>query len=58
MGDTSRYMLKEVLNQQDFTAFDPGEARQKIDEAVAEFFENDYWTIVNAIREEFGLDRL
>ena len=46
---------KIILNKQDFSPFDPGEAHQKIDEAVSEFFEHDYWTIVNAIREEFGL---
>ena len=46
---------KTILNQHDFSPFDPGEAHQKIDEAVSEFFENDYWAIVNAIREEFEL---
>ena len=49
---------RTILNEQDFNPFDPEEALQKIDEAVAEFFENDYWIIVNAIREEFGLDRV
>ena len=49
---------KIILNKQDYSPFDPGEARHKIENSVSEFFEHDYWTIVNAIREEFGLDRL
>ena len=55
-GRHSAIYVKEILNQQDFNPFDPDEARQKIDNSVSEFFENDYWPIVNAIREEFGLD--
>ena len=47
---------RTILNQQDFRPFDPGEAREKIENSVSEFFENDYWNIVNAIREEFGLE--
>ena len=27
----------------------------KVEKAIAEFFVDDYWPIVNAIREEFGL---
>ena len=45
-----------ILNQQDFSLFDPGEAHQKIEKSVSEFFEHDYTNIVNAIREEFGQD--
>ena len=48
--------VRGILNQQDFSLFDPGEARQKIEKSVSEFFEQDYCTIVNAIREEFGQD--
>lgn len=48
--------LNDILNEQDFSPFDPGEACQKIEKSVSEFFEHDYWTIVNAIREEFGQD--
>ena len=47
---------RTILNEQDFNPFDPGEACQKIEKSVSEFFEHDYWTIVNAIREEFGED--
>ena len=50
--------VKEILNEQDYSPFDPGEARQKIEKSVSEFFEHDYRTIVNAIREEFGQDGL
>ena len=49
---------KIILNKQDYSPFDPGEARHKIENSVSEFFEHDYWTIVNAIREEFGQDGL
>lgn len=49
---------RTILNEQDFSPFDPGEACQKIENSVSEFFEHDYWTIVNAIREEFGLGGL
>ncbi len=30
-------------------------ARPQIERVIAEFFENDYWPMVNAIRAEFGL---
>ena len=29
--------------------------RQQVDDAVADFVENDYWPLVNAVRAEFGL---
>ena len=47
---------RTILNEQDFSPFDPGEACQKIEKSVSEFFEHDYWTMVNVIREEFGQD--
>ena len=34
---------------------DPDLTRLEIDQAIREFFEQDFWPLVNAIREEFGL---
>ena len=33
----------------------PEEAKPRVEQAIAEFFENDYWPTVDAIRLEFGL---
>ena len=46
--------VRPILEGQDFSPFDPEEAIQKIEMAVSEFFEKDYWNIVNAVLEEFG----
>ena len=46
---------RPVLSEDDYAPFDPGAAKPKIEEAVREFYEQDYWRIVNAVREEFGL---
>ena len=46
---------RPVLSEVEYPAFDPEEARPKIEQAVSEFYERDYWPIVNAVREEFGL---
>ena len=35
--------------------FNSDEAESQIKQAIAEFFDNDYWPLVNAIRGEFGL---
>lgn len=35
---------------------DSDQAKASIQQAVREFYKNDYWPIVNAIREEFGLE--
>ncbi len=51
----SRIYRKPILSQQDYNPFDPDEARPKVEKAIDEFYDNDYWTIVNAIRGEFGL---
>ncbi len=45
-----------VLNEQDLHAFDPEKARLKIEQALKDFYANDYFPIVNAIRAEFGLE--
>ena len=47
--------VKPILDRQDFNPFDPDKARPKIEKAIQEFYQNDYWPLVNAIREEFGL---
>ena len=36
--------------------FDPEAAKPKMEQAVKEFYESDYYPLVNAIRAEFGLD--
>lgn len=46
---------KPVLSREDLEQYEPDEARQKVEQALSEFYEKDYWPIVNAIREEFGL---
>ena len=35
---------------------DSDQAKASIQQAVGEFYKNDYWPIANAIREEFGLE--
>ena len=44
---------RPVLSEVEYPAFDPEEARPKIEQAVREFYERDYWPIVNAVLEEF-----
>ena len=46
---------RPVLSDVDYAPFDPNTAKPKIEQAVREFYERDYWPIVNAAREEFGL---
>ena len=45
---------KSILDKQDFNPFNPDEARPKIENAIKEFFDNDYLPLVNAIRKEFN----
>lgn len=53
--DFSRVYQRPVLSEVDYAPFDPEAAKPKIEQAVREFYERDYWPIVNAAREEFGL---
>ena len=46
---------KPILKQMDYSPFDPDNAKSKIEQAVREFYEHDYWRLVNDIREEFEL---
>ena len=45
---------KQVLSQEDFRSSD-ADVANKVDLTMREFFEKDYWLMVNAVREEFGL---
>ncbi len=51
----SQIYRRPVLGKEDYKSFDPEKARPKIERAIREFYEKDYWPIVNAIRKEFGL---
>ena len=51
----TRLYQRPVLSNQDYHQFDPAKAKQKIEKATIEFYRDDYWPLVNAIREEFGL---
>ncbi len=46
---------KPILSQEELRASDPDMVSQKVEEATREFYDKDYWPIVNAVREEFGL---
>ena len=46
---------KRTLTPEDFNPFDPEAAQTKIEQAIQEFCETDYFPLVNAIRTEFGL---
>ncbi len=43
-------MGKEGASQPDYER-----GRQQVEDAVASFFDSDYWALVNALRAEFGL---
>ena len=47
--------LKQILRRQDHDPFDPNKARQAVDQAIDNFFKQDYWWLIDAIRREFGL---
>ena len=51
-----RIYQRPILRKQDYNPFDPEKAKLKVENAIREFYKNDYWPIVNAIRQEFGLD--
>ncbi len=46
---------KAVLSEEGPRPLDAEEVRSQVEQAVAEFFKEDYWPLVNAIRDEFGL---
>ena len=49
-----RMYWKEVLSRHECNPSDP-DMKPRLEKAIQEFYENDYWPLVNAIREEFGL---
>ena len=46
---------KPVLSQEELRSSDSDKVSQKVEEATREFYDKDYWPIVNAVREEFDL---
>ncbi len=46
---------KTLIRKQSTPEPDYEKARSQVEQVIAEFYENDYWPIVNAIRGEFGL---
>ena len=46
---------KRTLSSEDFNPFDTEAAQTKMEQAIKEFFERDYFPLINAIRAEFGL---
>lgn len=50
-----RMYRQEFLGQQDYNPFDSEKLKTKVEARIQEFYDNDYWPLVNAIREEFGL---
>ena len=46
---------RPILSRADYNPFDPEKAKAKVEQALKAFYSDDYWPIVNAIREEFGL---
>ena len=46
---------RPILDRQDYKSFDADTVKPKVEQAIRQFYENDYWPIVNAVREEFEL---
>ena len=46
---------KSLFEKRDSLHPDYEEARPQIEKSISDFFENDYWPLVNAVRREFGL---
>ena len=46
---------RELLTQQECNTFDSEKMKSTVECRIQKFYENDYWPLVNAIREEFGL---
>ena len=55
-GKWHQLYKKPILSKGDYNPFDPQKARPKVEQAVKAFYLDDYWLIVNAIRQEFGLE--
>ena len=48
-----RIYRKPILSQEDFGS-PASDINSKVEQALREFYENDYWLMINAVREEFG----
>ena len=46
---------KRILGKGVSLERDPEQAKPHIERSITEFYENDYWRLINAIRAEFGL---
>ena len=46
---------RPLLRTEDYASFNPEQAKPKVEQAIRDFYENDYWPMVNSIRGEFGL---
>ena len=51
----NRIYQKNITDQQSYNPSNLRELKQKVEPVVREFYENDYWPIVDTIRKEFGL---
>ena len=49
------YIYRKPILHKRAEQFDPDEVKPEVEQAITEFFEQDYWPLVNGIREEFGL---
>ena len=49
---------KLLLSRKDYERFDPDEIGPTVEKAISDFYEDDYWPLVNAIRKEFGCPRV
>ena len=52
-----RLYWKLFLSAEDCNPFEPEVTRAKAEAELKEFYGNDYWLLVNAIRDEFGLEQ-
>ena len=50
-----RMYWKEFLSRADCNPFEPEETRAKAEKGIKEFYDRDYWLLVDAIRREFGV---
>ena len=51
----NRVYRKNILPRNGYTPANAGDVEQRIGRVIQEFYDNDYWPIVNVIRRAFGL---
>ena len=49
---------RPILSQEELRSSDSDMISQKVEEVTGEFYNKDYWLLVNAVREEFGLQAI